>query len=335
MRTINIRRPDDFHVHIRQGELMPVYLSYTARIFGRALIMPNILPPVGDCHSLRKYKAEIEAAAPGFTPLMSFKLRPGMGTSEIRELKKCGAIAGKYYPAGATTNSEDGITHWTQIRKELEVMEKEGIVFSFHGEVPEAPSLQREQDFVPYFQEIRKNFPDLKIVFEHVSSKAAVEAVWEASENTAASITLHHLLLTVEDIIGGGLNPHLFCRPLPKTNADREAVRNAAFSGNLRFFFGSDSAPHPRENKECAFGAAGIFTSPVLLPALVSFFDEQKKLDLLESFISRFGAEFYGLELSKETITLKEEKWRVPESCGGAVPLFAGQQLSWKIADQD
>lgn len=335
-------RPDDFHLHLRQGEMLDQVVGYTAAAFARAMVMPNISPPVKDRDSLNSYEEEIRrAAGQGFTPLMTFKLMPGMSAATVYSLKDAGAIAGKYYPAGATTNAEDAVAHWEQCREALEAMEELGLVLSIHGEDPMAPSLEREQAFLPVMNELRRTFPRLPMVLEHISSLAGVEWVKAQGENTAATVTLHHLMLTIEDIIGGPLRPHLFCRPLPKNDRDRQAIIDLVLSDHPRVFFGSDSAPHQRENKECLGGAAGIFTAPVLMPLLVQFFEkhspqgelDQQAIDLMESFTCRKGAEFYGLPVNSGVLTMERKTRRVPPQCGAAVPLWAGRELEWSIAE--
>jgi dihydroorotase len=330
---ISFSLPDDFHLHLRQGPPMEEYARLTAQAgFRRALIMPNTVPPVVDPAGLIAYRNEIErAAGSGFTPLMTFKLMPGMTAFQVQSLAEAGAVAGKYYPAGATTNSADGLTHWHLCADAMAEMERLGLVFSIHGEDPQAPALEREQRFLPEFREMVAAFPRLKMVFEHISSAEGAAMVAELPENIAATVTIHHLLLTQEDILGGGLNPHHFCRPLPKTAQDRQAIIDLVLSGSPKVFFGSDSAPHLREKKEGASGAAGIFTSPVVLPLLIRFFEEQNRLDLLESFLSVRGADFYGIERNNKKIEFVRESWIVPEEYAGVVPLMAGQRLDWSL----
>ncbi len=329
---IVIKAPDDFHLHLRQGEPMAEYARLSAQAgFARALVMPNTVPPVTDPRGMKEYEGAIrKAAGPGFTPLMTFKLMPGMTAARVGELAEAGAVAGKYYPAGATTNSSDGLTDWRLCAEALEEMERRDLVFSIHGEDPLGPALEREQLFLPRFREIHEAFPGMRMVFEHISSAEGAEMVSSLPGNVAATVTAHHLLLTQEDLLGGGLNPHLFCRPLPKTDADRREIRDLVFSGSEKIFFGSDSAPHPREKKECPSGAAGIFTSPVALPLLVALFEEQGHLDLLEKFFSLHGAAFYGLEKNRGTLTFRREKWTVPEEYSGVVPFMAGKELDWR-----
>lgn len=330
--TIRIRRPDDFHLHLRQGEVLRNLAPYSSSVFARALIMPNISPPVKDVSSLRQYEEEIKTACGNdFTPLMTFKLIPALSVDSVVPLKNAGAVAAKYYPAGATTNAEDAVADWEQIAPVLERMEQENMILSIHGEDPLAPALEREQAFLPVLDQIRRRFPRLPIVLEHLSSREGVEWLKDQDEKVAATVTLHHLLFTIEDIIGGALRPHLFCRPLPKKNEDREALRELVFENHPRVFFGSDSAPHLRERKECNGAAAGAFTAPVLMPLLTSLFENEGRLDLLEAFCSEKGARFYGLPLNKGHITLGKSDWTLSEEISGVVPLFAGRKILWKV----
>lgn len=330
--TLRIRKPDDFHLHLRQGEILKNLAPYSSGVFARALVMPNISPPVKDVPSLRNYEEEIKSVCGSqFTPLMTFKLIPSLSADTVLPLKNAGAVAGKYYPAGATTNAEDAVAHWEQISPVLERMEQEGMILSIHGEDPLAPALEREQAFLPVLDQIRRRFPRLPIVVEHLSSREGVEWLKDQDEKVAATVTLHHLLFTIEDIIGGALRPHLFCRPLPKKNEDREALRALVFDNHPRVFFGSDSAPHLRERKECNGAAAGAFTAPVLMPLLTGLFESEGKLDLLEAFCSEKGAEFYGLPLNRGHITLEKCDWILSEEISGVVPLFAGRKITWKV----
>lgn len=331
--TLSIRRPDDFHLHLRQGDPLGGYVRLTRDSgIARAVVMPNTLPPITTPAGLEAYRREITAqAGDGFTPLMTFKLMPGMTASRVAGLQKAGALMGKYYPAGATTHSSDGLSHWSQCREALEEMERLGLVFSVHGEDPRAPALEREQAFLDEFQEIAAAFPRLRMVFEHVSSAEAVERIAPMGDRVGLSVTAHHLLLTQEDIIGGGLKPHLFCRPLPKAARDRDALRELVFSGFPRVFYGSDSAPHPRSAKECASGAAGIFTAPVALVLLVDLFDRQGRRECLEPFLSERGAAFYGLPLNRGRVTFVREGWTVPDCYGDVVPFMAGREIPWRL----
>lgn len=332
IRELRLPLPDDFHVHLRQGEPLKVYARDLSKTFGRALVMPNTLPPITSAKAILAYKAEILEAAPTLEPLMTFKLRAGYSEHEILSMKEAGAVAGKYYPAGVTTNSQDGISDLETVLPVLSLMEKFGLVLCVHGEEPSAFCLDREAAFIKTVERLAAEFPRLRIVFEHLSTAAAVEAVLKMPGTVAATLTVHHLVTTLDDVLGGSFRPHLFCKPLPKRPEDRAAIRRAAFSGNPKFFFGSDSAPHARAQKECACCAAGVYTAPVALPVLAREFEGAAALDKLPNFIGGFGADFYGLPRPKRTITLRREPWVVPAEAGGAVPLAAGETLEWRVA---
>ncbi len=308
---------------------MSRYTADAARFFARAVVMPNTIPPIINPGDVIRYRKAIINSGSGFEPLMTFKITPSSLPEDIAELKKAGAVAGKYYPAGVTHNSEDGISDIKTIEPILREMEKNSIVLSIHGENPSAPCLEREKAFLPELEYIAGEFPGLKIVLEHISTKEGIDTVLSLPENTAGSITVHHLLFTLDDLLGGKLNPHLFCKPVVKTNRDREAIRNAVFSGNRKFFFGSDSAPHLKKQKR--EGAAGIYSSPLAIPLLTDLFEKAGKLELLESFVSKHGAEFYGLSLNKGTITLCKKAWTVPKICHGVVPIMAGKIINWQM----
>ncbi|MDC7241245.1 MAG: dihydroorotase, partial [Spirochaetales bacterium] len=332
MKTLTLRKPDDLHLHLRQGDVMGEYARESARSFARGLVMPNTLPPVCDPAGMLKYKKEIEKEAPGFEALMAFKLLPGMDPGIVAEMKKAGALIGKLYPAGATTNAEDGISSYRQIRDVLAAMEEEGMVLSIHGEHPEAPVLEREISYLKELKDIIRDFPKLKIVLEHLSCRESIAFLESCPGHVAGTVTTHHLLYTLDDLMGGSLKPHLFCKPVVKREEDRKALVDAVCSGHPRLFYGSDSAPHPRASKEGGSCGAGAFTSPAALPLLAELFEKEGALDRLEDFVSRIGAEFYGLPLNSGTLTLKKENWTVPGEIGGAVPLAAGETLSWRVA---
>lgn len=334
--ALTMRMPDDFHVHLRQDAGLAHFARATAAMFGRALVMPNTLPPVTTSVDVERYRREILNAVgdyPYFAPLMSFKLTdPGRQAAEIPALQGSGVVTGKFYPRGATTHSEDGITDFRELYPVFEAMQAEGIVLSVHAEDPGAFILEREREFLPVIRQVSRDFPKLKIIVEHVSSAEGVEAVLSLPETVGATITLHHLMLTLDDLLGGKLQPHLFCKPVVKRPADREALREAIRSGNSKFFFGSDSAPHPRSDKEGAECGAGVYTAPVALPALVLLFESLGMIERLEDFVSGFGADFYGLPRSSDTITLVHTPWTVPEEANGVVPFLAGQTLPWQLA---
>jgi len=293
--------------------------------------MPNIPDHVASAAALAAYRAELRAAAPGLEPLMAFKLLPGMDGETVRSLAAAGALAGKYYPAGATTNSADGVAEPGQAEEALSAMEELGLVLSIHGEEPSAPLLERETAFLPALELILSRHPRLKVVLEHLASREALAFVLSGPERLAGTVTAHHLLLTMDDLLGEGLDPHLYCKPLLKTRADREALKEAVLSGAGKLFFGSDSAPHPRAAKESRRAPAGIYASPSALPALASLFEEAGALAGLRGFVAGRGAAFYGLQAPGGSLELLKEDWTVPEEADGAVPLLAGKRLPWRL----
>lgn len=330
--TLTLRRPDDFHVHLRQGALCGEFArDARAAGFGRVLVMPNTLPPITSAPALVEYRQQIEAAAPGLGTVMAFKIRPDLDRDDLVALQRAGAAAGKLYPEGVTTNSEDGIRRLEDGYPVFALMEELGLVLCLHGEHPEAFSLDREAAFVKGLKGLRQAFPRLRIVLEHVSTAEGLDAVLQDGPLTAATLTVHHLLYTLDDMVGGKLDPHLFCKPLLKRPEDRQRLVDAALSGNPKFFFGSDSAPHTRENKEAALCSAGCYTMPVSLSLLISLFERHGALDRLEPFVSRFGAAFYGLDPNPDTITFQRRPWTVPALYHGVVPLQAGATLEWSL----
>ncbi len=334
-KEITLIQPDDFHLHIRNFPEAAAYLRETALAFKRAIIMPNTLPPIDSVERMLAYKGEIISSQPGFEPLMTFKLSESMNPDLIAKFKGAGALAGKLYPKGATTNSEDGCDSISEMYPLFEAMQDCGLVLSIHGEEPSSPVFERERSFLPVLKQIWGDFPRLKIVLEHLSTREAVETILEAPETVVATITLHHLVATREDMLSASMNPHYYCKPILQNEADRSAILQAAFSGNKKFFFGSDSAPHLKQNKENGKAAAGVYSAPGLLPALVQLFDENGELDKLEAFTSKTGAQFYGLQENKERITLINEKMVVPNECDAVVPFLAGKELHWSLKNDN
>lgn len=336
-RSIELPRPDDFHVHLRSGPAMAAYARREAASFGRALVMPNIVPPVADAAGLAAYRGSIIDAMrdtePRLEPLMAFKLLPGMAAEAVRACARAGAIAGKYYPAGATTNSADGIRSPDEIEVALAAMEEEGLVLSIHGEDPAAPVLGRETAFLPVVESILARHPRLRVVLEHLSGAEALAFVLSGPPSLAGTLTAHHLAFTLDDLLGEGLDPHLFCKPIVKTARDRAALREAAFRGERRLFFGSDSAPHPRAAKEARRAPAGIYAAPTALAAIVGLFAEAGAEAALRPFLCENGAAFYGLPPATGNVTLVEEPWTVAEEVDGSVPMFAGKGLAWRIVE--
>ncbi len=313
MKELTIIRPDDWHLHLRDGNMMRAVLPYTAELFGRAIIMPNLKPPVKTANDAEFYRQRIMDCLPsghGFQPLMTLYLTDDTPQSEIRIAKESGLLAGvKLYPVGATTHSEYGVTDIKKVYRVLEIMQDLDIPLSIHGETsdPGVDIFDRESVFIDQeLDPLRKDFPELKIILEHVTSKAGVDYVLAAQKGLAASVTPQHLLINRNSIFAGGLNPHMYCLPVAKRDVDRLAVRKAAVSGDPRFFFGSDSAPHRVADKEKTGGAAGIFNAPVALPAVVQVFEAEGALDNLENFLSLNGARFYGYAPNPDTITLKK-----------------------------
>jgi len=324
-------RPDDFHAHLRRGPAMPAYARREAAWFGRALVMPNTVPPIASGPLVEAYRREIAAAAPGLEPLMAFKLLPGMGREAVLGCARAGAVAGKYYPAGSTTNAADGVPEPEAVLPELAAMEEAGLVLSIHPEDPAAPVLEREAAFLPRVERILAAFPRLRVVMEHLSTRAALGFVLAGPARLAGTVTAHHLLFGLDDLLGGELEAHLFCKPVLKPAADRDALRDAVFRGESRLFFGSDTAPHPRAAKEGGRAASGIYSAPTALCALAGLFDEAGAGGGLAAFVAARGAAFYGLEAPSGSIALARRPWVVPTELDGAAPMLAGRRLEWNL----
>jgi len=334
--TLTIRRPDDWHVHLRDGEMLRRVVPYTARQFARAIVMPNLVPPITTVEAAAAYRDRIVAAAgPGFTPLITCYLTDDTNPDELqRGFEEKAWIAAKLYPAGATTNSASGVTDIRRIYPALERMERIGMVFCVHGEVtdPEVDIFDREAVFIErVLDPVAREFPALKIVFEHITTKEAAQFVEGAGENIAATVTPQHLIINRNAIFAGGLRPHAYCLPVAKREKHRLAVRKAATSGSSKFFLGTDSAPHSREAKESACGCAGLFNAPFALESYVEVFEEEGALDKFEAFASVNGPRFYGLPINEETVTLEREELQVPDEVGGLVPFHAGDVLHWRL----
>ncbi len=327
---IILPRPDDWHVHLREGPEMAAY-AQAHGAFGRVLAMPNTLPPLISAKDIKEYCQRAEAACPGLSVLAAFRLMPGMQSQTIADLAAANVIAGKYYPDGATTNSQGGIVSWHQIEEALGAMEANGIVLCVHGEDPDAPILDREAAFLPVFNQIRRAFPLLKMVLEHVSTAEGVRIIQEDPGPSAATITVHHLLFSLDDLLGGLMHPHLFCKPVIKTLVHRQAIEDVVLSGDPRFFFGSDSAPHPKEKKQSDSCPAGVYSAPVILPALAEFFDRAGALERMEPFLCDFGRKFYGVPPNSGTVELAKSPWTVPSESEGCIPLMAKSVLPWKL----
>jgi len=335
--TLTIRRPDDWHVHLRDGEMLKSVAPFTARQFARAIIMPNLVPPITTVDAANAYRERIIAAAgPDFTPLMTCYLTDQTSPDEVARGYEIRAwIAAKLYPAGATTNSASGVTNVRNIYPVLKRMQAIGMVLCVHGEVtdPDVDVFDREAVFIERILEpLTRDFPALKIVLEHITTIQAVEFVKAMGPNVAATITPQHLIINRNAMFAGGLRPHAYCLPVAKREEQRLAVRKAATSGSPKFFLGTDSAPHTREAKESACGCAGIFNAPFALESYAGVFDEEGALDKFEAFASVNGPDFYGLQLNDGMVTLERAEVEVPGEIAGVVPFHAGEMLRWRFA---
>ena len=338
---ITLTRPDDWHLHVRDGDALHTVVPHTAAQFGRAIIMPNLRPPVTTAAQALAYKARIQAAVPEgvqFEPLMTLYLTDNLPPDEIRRAADAGVVAAKLYPAGATTNSDAGVTDLRKTYKTLEAMQRAGLLLLVHGEVtsPDIDLFDREAVFIDsQLIPLRRDFPELKIVFEHITTQEAAQYVAEASRFTAATLTAHHLLFNRNAIFTGGIRPHYYCLPVLKRETHRLALLHAATSGSNRFFLGTDSAPHAAHLKEHASGCAGCYTAHAAMEMYAEAFDSVAALDKLEAFASFNGADFYGLPRNSGTITLSRESWTPPESFayGEAElkPLRSGEALPWRL----
>jgi len=336
--TIKLIKGDDLHCHLRRGKILESVAIFTARQFKRATIMPNTNPPILTAEDVIKYRHEIYECCwddgwKEFEPLMTIQINDYTTPKMITQAKRAGVIAGKVYPQGVTTNSQNGVTNFGALYPVFREMQNLNMLLLLHGESPKPGvfCLDREEKFFSTLVAIAEEFPKLKIVLEHITTGKAVQVV-SMLKNVAATITVHHLLLTLDDIVGGFISPHNFCKPIAKRPEDKKVLLMAATSGNPKFFYGGDSAPHLKENKECRQGCAGVFNAPVALPLLAQIFEECNKLDRLENFVSKFGADFYGLPRNSETIELIKKDWVVPDEYDGIVPFIAGQTLHWQIA---
>ena len=337
--TITIRRPDDWHVHLRDGAMLDAVARFTARQFARAIIMPNLSPPVTRADQAAAYRARIAAAAgPGFTPLMTCYLTNDSDPDEIERGHRAGAwVAAKLYPAGATTNSASGVTDIANIARVLERMEAIGMPLLVHGEVtdPAVDVFDREAVFIDrVLLATMARFPALRIVFEHVTTRDAAELVTSGEfPNLAATITPQHLMLNRNALFDGGLRPHAYCLPVVKREEHRLAVRRATTGVSPNVFLGTDSAPHVVGAKESGCGCAGLFNAPFAIEAYATVFDEEGALDRLEAFASENGPRFYGLPLNEDRITLARGGEQVPERIGEVVPFGAGSRFGWRLLD--
>jgi len=341
--TLTLRRPDDWHLHLRDGDALASVIGATARVFGRAIVMPNLKPPVTTVAAALAYRDRILAAAgPGtrFEPLMTLYLTDNTPPSEIAAAKASGAIhAIKYYPAGATTNSDSGVTAIERAYPAIAAIEKHGLVLSLHGEVTDADVdvFDRERVFVEHaLPRFVRDFPGLRIVLEHITTREAAAFVAEAPARVAATLTPQHLLWSRNAMFVGGIRPHYYCLPILKREAHRRALVEAATSGSPKFFLGTDSAPHARHTKEHACGCAGCYSAPLALELYAEAFEDAGALGRLEGFASVHGAAFYGLAPHDETVTLERLPWTAPAGYPFAgdtiVPLRAGEAVRWRVA---
>ena len=349
MQQLTITRPDDWHLHLRDGALMQAVVQDTARQFARAIVMPNLRPPVTTTGQALDYRARILAALPHgvksggakFEPLMTLYLTDNTTAQEIQRAKQSGIVhAVKLYPAGATTNSDAGVTDIRKAYPALEEMQRCGMPLLVHGEVTDkdVDVFDREAVFIERVMiPLLRDLPQLRVVLEHITTNDAVQFVTSAPDHIAATITVHHLLYNRNAMFSGGLRPHYYCLPVLKREAHREALGKAAISGNPKFFLGTDSAPHAQHTKETACGCAGMYTAHAAIELYAEVFEQLNALDKLEGFASFFGADYYRLPRNTDRITLRKESWRVPDILAFGehklVPLRAGEKVNWKIGD--
>jgi dihydroorotase len=342
--TLTLARPDDWHLHLRDGDALGAVLPHTARQFARAIVMPNLQPPVTTTALALAYRQRIVDALPEgarFEPLMTLYLTDRTSADEVRRARDAGIVAVKLYPAGATTNSDAGVTDIRKTFAALEAMQREGLRLLVHGEVtdPGVDVFDREAVFIErVLGPLRRDFPALKVVFEHITTREAAQYVHEAGADLAATITAHHLLYNRNALFKGGLRPHWYCLPVLKREIHRQALLRAATSGSPKFFLGTDSAPHAAHLKEHACGCAGCYTAFAALELYAQAFDDAGALDRLEGFASHHGADFYGLPRNRARVVLKREDWTLPEVLpfGEHVlkPLAGGEPLRWRFAGE-
>ncbi|WP_255568879.1 dihydroorotase [Comamonas sp. NLF-1-9] len=339
--SLTLRRPDDWHLHLRDGAQLAAVAAHSAAQFARAIVMPNLRPPVTTTAQALAYKARILAALPQglkFEPLMTLYLTDALPVQEIARARAAGILACKLYPAGATTNSDAGVSDIRRIEPVLEAMQKAGMLLLVHGEVtdPEIDIFDREAVFIErQLIPLRQRFPELKIVFEHITTREAAQYVAQAGPHTAATITAHHLLYNRNALFTGGIRPHYYCLPVLKREQHRQALVQAATGASAKFFLGTDSAPHPARLKEHASGCAGCYTAHAAIELYAEAFDRAGALQRFEGFASLHGPAFYGLPANEERITLRRERWSVPERYpfgeGELKPLAAGESLNWRL----
>lgn len=334
MRVV-LQSPLDMHLHLRDGAMLEVVAPLSAKSFAGGLIMPNLVPPVTTIEGVKEYKKRVIKACNGevFEPYMTLFFKDDYSYEFLKEASEY-IKAIKLYPSGITTNSSDGVKSMDidSLRPTLEAMSELGIVLCVHGET-NGFVMDREAEFAPIYEALAKNFPKLKIVMEHITTKTSVELL-EKYENLFATITLHHLLITLDDVAGGALKPHLFCKPIAKRDEDKNALLEVALSGNAKVMFGSDSAPHPLHAKECCGCAAGVFTAPIAIPALVELFEKHNALENLEKFLSTNAQVIYAIKPPRKEIVVAKRDFKVPASYGEVVPMFANEKLVWSIKQE-
>ena len=347
MTDITLTRPDDWHVHLRDGNALTQTCAHMARYFGRVIVMPNLSPPVTTVDDAQAYKERILAAMADqprqFDPLMILYLTDQTSAAEIEKAAACESVhAVKLYPAGATTNSDAGVAELDALYPTLEAMEKADLPLLVHGEVTEGEIdiFDREKVFIDrHLRPITERFPNLRVVLEHITTGDAVDFVRNSGDNVAATITVHHLLYNRNDMLVGGIRPHYYCLPILKRNTHQAALLEAAISGNRKFFLGTDSAPHATHTKETGCGCAGVYTAHAAIELYAEVFEAQGALDKLEAFASHFGPDFYRLPRNTDTITLRREGWPVPAHYAlgesSLTPLRAGETVGWRVIDGD
>lgn len=342
LNTLTLRRPDDWHIHLRDDEMLQTVLPYTSEHFGRAIVMPNLVPPVTSVAAAEAYRQRILSAIPAhhqFTPLMTCYLTDGLSADEIEKgFTSKVFTAAKLYPAHATTNSSHGVTSIEHIASVLERMEKIGMPLLIHGEVTDAhvDIFDREAQFIDkVLIPLRQRFPALRVVMEHITTRDAAQYVQEGNELLAATITPQHLMFNRNHMLSGGIRPHLYCLPILKRNIHQQALREVVASGHRRFFLGTDTAPHVQSRKESSCGCAGVFNAPTALAAYTTVFDELGALEHLEAFCSLNGPAFYQLPVNSQTVTLTRSEWTVPDHImmgnEQLIPFLAGEKLGWQV----
>jgi len=342
MQEITLQTPDDWHLHLRDGDMLKETVPATSRCFKRAIIMPNLVPPITTASMAQGYQSRITAALPqdhDFTPLMTLYLTDNTRAEQIREAKAAGVVAAKLYPAGATTHSDAAVSSLDKVYPVFEAMIEQGMPLLVHGEVTdkEIDIFDREKVFIErHLIPITERFSELKIVFEHITTSEAVQFVSQASDNIAATVTPQHLLLNRNDLLAGGIRPHNFCLPVLKRNTHQQAIRAVVRSGSKKFFLGTDSAPHAKHSKESACGCAGCYSAWSAIELYAQIFEDLGALDKLEGFASHYGPDFYGLERNRGSITLERIDWEIPAEITlpdgqPIVPFYAGSKLRWKL----